>query len=240
MDGLDELFETVRAEQKTLELYTQESSVVSELETQFSTRNVRIEHREFSTDSNQGFIIVRDADGEFLGAVGIEQFQRLLSPTIRAPWDRSDDLAAIFDFLDGSLFTSFDRRQMLAVSREIEDRAWRVGAGELYVGFQRSEPLASQLSIYNRFATESDLNLRLFIEDKVGSDIVADLSEGIDIIAEGDPEIGRFWFLLFHAVDTETAVGLVAEERSPGEYYGFWTYDPVIVRDALFYLDATY
>ena len=43
----------------------------------------------------------------------------------------------MYEVLEETLFTSFDRRQLLGTAREIEDRAWRVGVGTLRVGFQR-------------------------------------------------------------------------------------------------------
>jgi len=138
--------ESVEQRRKVLEVYTDSPEVVADLREQFSTRNVEVVEHPLTSTSGREFVVIRTTDGAYSGALGIEQFQKILSPSIQFPFEVSDpdeDLSELFDFLDNPIFASFDRRQMLAVSREIEERAWRVGRGRLYVGFQRAEAIGA-------------------------------------------------------------------------------------------------
>lgn len=81
--------------------------------------------------------------------------ERLLSPPIVRPETYeglSPAYRALFEVLDGTVYTSMARREPLAVSREIEDRAYRVGSGSLDVGFQRLSNYRSQVPAYCRLA----------------------------------------------------------------------------------------
>ena len=68
-----------------------------------------------------------------------------------------------------------------------------------------------------------------------------DISDWITVHVDSAKEIGAFWFVIFdgNGVDIDKC-GLVAEEREPGRYYGFWTYDPDIVDELVSYLEAQY
>jgi len=77
--------------------------------------------------------------------------------------------AAFRDFLDlfdETVFTAYDRRQMLATSREIEDRAWRVCGGALYAGFQSSNALRNQASLYGQFGEKEALTVHVYVADQ--------------------------------------------------------------------------
>jgi hypothetical protein len=238
METLDAAFDGVEARRKTLEVYA-DDAVGSELEAQFSTRNVDVVCHTFLPEQ---FVIVRDADGEFRGALGIDKLRAILSPEIHPPWTLSDadpDSADLFDFLDDTIFTAYDRRQMLAMAREIEDRAWRTDAGTLYAGFQNAGAFRAQAPVYDHFARESGVAVRVFVEDGWEDDV--DLADGVEIVSGAGDEIGRFWFVLFDGAESDLdACGLLAEERRPDEYYGFWTYDPELLEEMISYLHAEY
>lgn len=238
--GLDEALAAVEQRRKVLEVYTDSADVVSDLRAQFSTRNVEVVQHPLPSAGGREFIVVRTSDGTYSGALGIGQFQKILSPTVQFPFDVSDpdeDLSKLFDFLDNTIFASFDRRQMLAVSREIEERAWRVGRGRLDVGFQRAEAVSAQRTVYEKFATESDVDARLFIRDELSTD----LDPSLDVVLDGPSELGQYWFLMFDgAGDDRFKFGLLAEERDPRQYYGFWTYEAEMVDEVMAYLDRAY
>lgn len=237
--GLSGPLETVEQRRKVLEVYTDSDALVAELREQFATRNVEVVHHSLQSTSGREFVIIRTQDGTYSGALGLEQFRKILSPTIQLPFGVSDpdeDLSDLFDFLDNTVFASFDRRQMLAVSREIEERAWRVGRGTLYVGFQRAAALRSQRSVYEQFAHETDVDAQLFISDELSTG----LDPGLDVVSDATPELGQYWFLMFDGGDDQSKCGLLAEEREPGQFYGFWTYEPEMVDDIVDYLERTY
>jgi hypothetical protein len=237
MESLNDVIDAVEGQRKSLAVFADDDAVAAELRSQFSTQNVSVTYEQISSGEASGFVIVRNQDGEFRGALGIDHFQSLCSPEIRPPWTPEDGESAyadIFAFLDDTVFTSYSRRQMLATSREIEERAWRVGDGTIYTGFQRSEAITPQISVYRRLVRRGSLGVRLFVEDEWA----VDLGEATTLVSDSAEEIGAYWLVVFDGGRDETQkCGLVAEERTPGRYYGFWTYDGSIVDDIVAYLD---
>jgi hypothetical protein len=213
MDSLGDAIEDVERRRKTVVAYTTDDAVAEELKTQFSTRNVRVSRRVIPASGGPGFVVVRDAGGEFQGAVSVDNLQAILSPEIHPPWTLEGtgaDLTEVFDFLDNTVFTSYDRRQMLATSREIEERAWRRGTGRLVVGFQRSTAFAAQLPVYDRFGAETDVAVRIYIDDEWDGDS----NEHIHVQSVVGGEIGQYWFVAFDGGESDLeACALLAEER---------------------------
>ena len=240
MNSLGELIETVERERKTLEVYTDDDVILETLRRQFETRNVDVRHRSLGSLDEPGFVIIRDVNGKFRGALGIDGFQAMLSPRIHPPWELAetdDDRTDLFGFLEKTLFTSYRPRQMLATSREIEDRAWRVGTGRLYTGFERATALAAQRDVYDRFGSHGSLTVAVFL----GDDWTEPVPEGVTVVSETGSELGNYWFVVFDGGDNELeACALLAKERRPGEFYGFWTYDSELVGELVTYLETTY
>ena len=240
MNSLRDAIDDIEAKRKTLEVYTDEETTTPELAAQFSSRNVQVTHHPLQSRDGSGFIIVRDGAGEFGGALGIDHFQALISPEIHPPWtlEASDvDSAELFDFLDNTIFTAYTRRQMLATTREIEERAWRTNAGRLYAGFQNAAAFRNQVPVYERIATERDIDIHVLIEDEWDGDV----HDAIDVLSDARDEVGQFWMVVFDGGDSDhNACGLVAEERTPDHYYGFWTYDAERVNELVSYLESTY
>lgn len=232
----------VAARRQTLEVYTDDDEVAAELRRQFSTRNVDVVRRSLPSADGPGFVVVRDGAGAFGGALSLGQLEAIVSPTIHPPWVLAEsdvDVTDLFAFLDDTLFASFDRRQMVAAAREIEERAWRVDAGALHVGFQNAEAFRDQRSVYERFLRERELAVRVYVRDAWTRD-AATLAD-LEVVAEAGAEIGRFWFVLFDGGGSAlNACGLLAEECDPGRFRGFWTYDPERVSGLVSYLEDTY
>ena len=239
MDSLAAAIDGAEDRRISIDVYTDVDDVVTDLEMRFSTRNAEINRRGDSPIPGRGFVVVRDADNAFRGALSVDRLDVLLSPKPKPPGrrDASDSIADVFGLLDNTVFASFSRRHLLAIAREIEDRAWRIGAGSLYVGFQRAGAFTAQREMYDRLARDSDLRIRIFIEDEWA----VPLDGSIDVVTDPAEEIGRFWFVLFVGEPAgTTSSGLLAEERSPGRYYGFWTDESDRVGELISYLDATY
>ncbi|TYL40616.1 sensor protein [Natronococcus pandeyae] len=220
---------------------------------QFETRVVSVTHTPLpSVARDEGFLVIRDTSG-FVASIGMREVREFLEPPIYRPWDEAfanAEYRVLLEILDDTVWYSLDRRQLLATSREIEDRAWRVGEGTLRVGFQRLSLLQHQLPIYERLAEETNLEIHVYgrTDDSppnpngltihavdVGD---ADDSDGSDT-ASG--EIGEFWFLTFDGGDDEQqACALLAEERDPDEFAGFWSYDPAVVDEIASHVASTY
>ena len=227
----------VAARRRTLVVYAAEEPgwVVD----QFATRNVTVEFEPLPPDAATGFVVVREG-GEFVASVGLSELREILEPPVRRPGEpppEESGYRAVFDVLENTIFTAFDRRQLLGAAREIEDRAFRVGSGTLRVGFQRFSAMHSQVPIYARMGAETDLSIHLYGE----ADWHPPAVPGATIHPESADEIGAFWFLAFDSGDDRgNACALLAEERRPDAFYGFWTYDPDLVERMLAHLEAAY
>ena len=238
MKSLQQALTDIETHRKTLEIYsaTDQSAIVD----QFATRNVSVVTGSLPPDVDAEFVIVRGPDGGFVGSLGLDTFRAILSPTVHPPWvlaERETAYSEVFDFLDDTLFSSYDRRQMLATTREIEERAWRRGEGTLYVGFQNRRALEQQTTVYETLATHEHLAAELYVSDEWDVPI----GESVTVRSSSAAEIGRFWFVLYDGGGSAIhRCGLVAEERDPDRYYGFWTYDPVLVEELVEHLRTAY
>ncbi|ELY64314.1 DICT sensory domain-containing protein [Natronococcus jeotgali] len=240
VETLGEALEAVERERKRLEVYAADDGVAADLERQFATRNVDVEYRRAAA-FEEGFVVIRGPSGEFRGALGLEEFDAVLSPEIHPPWTlegNAPDARELFDFLENTLFAAYDRRQMLAAAREIEERAWRTAAGRLYAGFQREAAFDDQRAVYDRLASRGALSVTAFVDEAWDG---TKGSDGDPPLVSGSGELGRFWFVAFDGGgDVGRTCALVAEERRPDRYYGFWTYDPVLVDELFAHLETSY
>jgi hypothetical protein len=194
-------------------------------------QGVRIEYAELPPGGPEPFVVI-EQDGEFTGALALSAFESLTDPPVVRPGvgeGVSRPYRVLFEALDETVFEALERRQLLAVSREIEDRAYRVGTGRLRVGFQSFSVFHSQTDVYTRLATETDLDIHVYGSgDRDPHEIPA-----ISYHAPADDEFERYWFLAFDGGAAESqACGLVAGENTD-QYEGFWTDDPEVVGDIL-------
>lgn len=229
--SLDSIIETAERHEKSVVYYRPEPD---EFGSQFVTRNVDITYRDLPSEGPDPFVVVRDGE-RFRGAVSVDTLREFLRPPIRHPHDL-DDLSpayrAIFELLDTTVFASLHRRQLLATSRELEDRAWRVGRGTFHVGFQSVAAFESQRTLYRQLAEETDLDIHVHVVPGTDTASLRDLS--LTVHVEATTDTGRYWFLAFDgAGDDGQKCALVAEQRGPDEFYGTWTYDPSLVDSAL-------
>jgi len=198
-----------------------------DVETWLADRGIPVESRALPAGGPSPFLEIR-TDGEVSGIIGVEAVEGLLEPPIRRPGDRagvSEGYRALFDLFDRAVFSGMSRRELLAVSREIEDRAFRVGAGTLWVSFQSLSAFESQADVYRTLGAETDLDIRVYgVEDWTPPPIA-----GVTYRTDGAAALEPYWVLAYDGGPERTqACGLVAEERSD-EYTGFWTNDPSTV-----------
>jgi len=193
----------------------------------FDTRHVALEHRHLPHDASEPFLTVTEGDS-YLGSVDLPAVYDFERPEIHDVGS-SDVVEAAYrkltSLLPDTVFSSLSRRQLLATSREIEDRAWRVGTGRLDVGFQSLSKLRAQTDVYTAL-TERGLDVHLYGEIDGTPPLVPEATFHTD--DDGD-ELGEVWFMAYDGGRTPgQACGLVAEERTDG-FTGFWTYDPAVV-----------
>ncbi|WP_336327629.1 DICT sensory domain-containing protein [Halovenus sp. HT40] len=221
----DELFDSVEQQHKKCTVYSASSD--TDLDERLATRNVSVTHRELPSGGPRPFVTIRE-DNDTVGALSVQRLKGLLSPTV----DQSLDANTIdpgssetFELFDETLFRSLDRRQLLLASREIEDRALRVGSGTLRAQFQTWDSFEPQKEIYHRLTTETDLSVHLYgPSDRTPSDL-----DGITVHSDPTGTLAPFWCLAFDGgPDPQQACVLLAKEGNAG-YEGFWSYDPDLV-----------
>jgi DICT domain-containing protein len=233
--SLTELIAGVEQHEKTLTVFNADEVDVATLRQQFHDRNLTV--LEAGTDSGKpaSFAVLAE-DGSFVTAAAVEE---VIAPS--ADTEPAFDDAAytpILDHLDETMFTSYDIDQMVAASREIEDRAWRIGSGTLYSGFQTLSILTEQLDVYERLATKDELDVHAYAAPDAD---VPDHDSDLTIHVERAEEIRRSWFVVYDGAGIDVnKCALLAEEREDRAFYGFWTYDPSTVDWIVDHLESTY
>lgn len=209
-----------------------------DLAEQFDARNVDVRFVPLPPTGPEPFVVL-SRDGEFRGAAGVDLLREFVRPPVPRPADASElspEYRALVELLDDTVFASLSRRQLLATSREFEDRARRVGRGTLHAGFQSGRALEAQRGVYRRLAAETDLDVHVYatVDDAATASTTDLAAAGATVHREPADEIGRYWFLVFDGGgDDDRAFALVAEERGPDSFSGAWTYDPALVERAL-------
>lgn len=232
---LHELITGVEDNEKTLTVFNADESVVTALGEYFADRNVTVGGAE-TASGKPGEFVTLSAGGAVLTAAGLSDLQRMLDDEPARLGLRDRPYQPILDHLDDTMFTSWDAGQMITASREIEDRAFRVGRGTLHAGFQYVSTLANELPIYERLGS-TDVDVHAYaVPDTDPPD-----SDEFVLHLERDSEIERTWFVAFDGgPDPADRCALLAEERNERTFYGFWTYDGSTVEYVLEYLRERY
>lgn len=189
----------------------------------FANHGVEVEYRPLPPDGPDPFVAI-EADGEFVGALGVAELTWLTEPPIVRPGEREDPsegYRVLFDLFDETVFTTMERRQLLAVSREIEDRVYRAGTGTFHVSFQTLSTFESQIEPYRRLAADTDVDVHIHGL----ADWTPPALPGVTYHGYSESALNRYWVLAFDGGDGQAQpCGLVAQEGSDG-YSGFWTDD---------------
>jgi hypothetical protein len=233
--SLSELIAGVEAHEKTLTVFNTEQAVVDEFRASFADRNITV-RGEATASGKPGEFVTLSEDGEVVTATGLDSLRSLLSDDATLDY-RERPYQPLLDHLDETMFTSWETEQMVAASREIEDRAFRVDDGQLHAGFQYVSTLKAELPIYERLGS-TDVEVHAYaVPDETHPN-----HDGFTLHLERATEIETSWFVVFDGGDegAASACALVAEEREPREFYGFWTYEESTVDWVLDHLDSTY
>lgn len=232
---LRDVLEAAAARRKSLVYH---APVESDLAARFEARNVDVSFNRIPPDGPEPFATVYEY-GEFRAAIALDDLRAFLAPyrpASRDPGDRSPTYRALSELFDHAVFASLSRRQLLAASREIEDRAWRTGRGALHAGFQSIAAFDAQKSVYRRLATERGLDVHVYVVPSADASDFA--SHPVTVHQRPHPEVGRYWFLAFDSAVASQECALVAEQTDENAYEGVWTYDHALVAMALDSLTA--
>ena len=240
--SLSAVIADVESRQKTLRVFNPdpetEADVVEELSAFFRHQNVAVRGEETPSGRPESFAVL-SLDELFLAAVSLGDLEEMMTSAPAGPGGLGIDDSAYHDvlqYLKETTFTSYSKSQMVTVSKEIEDRAWRVGNGRLFAGFQYTSIMKGQERTYEDLA-KRDLEINAY---GVPDETLPELA-GVHLHVEESEELASTWFVVFDG-GTEAAnkSALLAEERSPDQFYGFWTYDPGIVDRIIDHLETTY
>lgn len=155
--------------------------------------------------------------------------------------ERPEHPTRIFESAGGTAVSSHTIRQMIVVSRHIERLSREFSGGEIHACFQRLSLLGNDLKTtlqYNLLA-EAGVDVHIYGFDD------HDLPEIETPTVHRSPneELKANWVVAFDSVgerDTGRSAALVARERAPDEYAGFWTFEPAIVDAVIECLSTTY
>jgi len=235
--GFGQILSDAASQRKDVVVYAPDDTG-NDVAERLATRNLRIDHRQLPALSSDAFVVVRKS-GEFRGALSLSDLLEFLRPPIHRPSDPDAVVGkhrVVYDLLDDTVFVSLDRRQLLATSREVEERAWRTGQGRLHAGFQRDEAFAAQTNIYRDLAN-TDIDVHVYVPGGITGDALADTTATVHT----DPGDGldRYWFVLFDdGASGAQNCGLIARETDDSRYRGLWTYNEDIVDEAFAALEA--
>jgi DICT domain-containing protein len=236
--SLTELIRGVENHEKTMTVFNADADAVDAVRERFHDRNLTVTTERTPSGQPGRFVVLSDTtdeDQEFVTAAAVDDVLSHSSPD-KPGFDESS-YRPILDHLDETMFTSYDIKQMVAASREIEDRAWRLGEGQLHAGFQVLSILGDQMDVYKRLASGGlDVHAYAYPDDDVPAH-----DTDLTIHVERSEEIERSWFVAYDGggVDVNKCA-LLAEERDDRAFYGFWTYDPDTVDWILDYLESAY
>ncbi len=219
---LDDLVGEVEASGVTLTLYNPTASEkhLEPIENHFDVTTVSVRRSATTDGVPENFAVLHDGD-EFVSACDVDALRAAVDPASAfAPTEspRSDTPALLSD-IDQSTFTEYGKRRMILASRDIEKRAWRAGSPTIHVGFQEFSRLRTQLDLYRRLSER--LTVHLYGEPDWEPPV-----ENVVLHGYSTDEIRDHWFVVFEPPNGDDEPGpcvILAEEREPNVYAGFWT-----------------
>jgi len=227
--SLGAVIDAVEARERTLTVYNADQSgdLVEELSAYLADLNVDV-RAEKTPSGRPADLGVLSIDGDVLATVPGGRLRSLLAEVPTGPGNvgiDDTDYRQLLQHLKETTFTSYDRERMLQASREIEERAHRLGTGTVAAGFQLASLLEDQASTYRTLA-DRGLDTAVYATP----DEEPPAMPGVAVHVTDDEELRRHWFVSFDGGgERDQACALLAEEREPGTYYGFWTYDAGVV-----------
>lgn len=234
--SLSELIAGVESHEMTLTVFNAAPSAVGDIRERFADRNLRVTAESTASGGPGEFVTLSD-DEQVYTATGLDSFLATLEGRERplGPEGRG----SILEYIDETLFTSWSIDRMVAASREIEDRAWRVGTGSLHAGFQTLSTLEGELDRYERLG-DANIDVHAYAVP----DIEPPDCRSFRLHLDRGEEIANSWFVVFDdGVEEERTTqkcALLAEERDERAFYGFWTYDPSTVDYIVDHLQSRY
>lgn len=226
--SLADCIERIETNRKTIRVSDATGSDLGSLESFFAPHDVDFEIADAA--DRPADVVDLLADGRRIASSPLDEVREYA----RA-WDESmavglrAEQPAVVTRLTDNYFDSYDKRRMIMASRIVEFRAWNRGVGELHAGFQQLSKLDYQPEVYRNLAA-SDVDVHVY-----GEADREPLPE-LDLTGHGSDadEVARHWWVAYDGGgEDEEKIVLLAQERGPNRFYGFWTEQPHLVDDVL-------
>lgn len=198
--------------------YTGDDTGLGNLRRFFGNQNVELRSRRTPDGVPRDFVVLH-RKGEFLAA---DRFEDVHTAAMGREAVASPDsletmpYPTVLDAVDHTIFEGYDKSTMIGISRGVEQFAWRAAEGEIHAGFQRLSLIDQQREIYESLA---DRGVGVHVYGQADTDA---RTQNFTTHAYDDEEITRSWFVVFDRDDGPRR-GLLAWERVPGDFHGFWT-----------------
>jgi hypothetical protein len=226
---LDSLLDRVRESRKQFLAYADDPAD-DDFQTLFGSHGVRVERRPLPSEHVDPFLVVENDDGEFAGAIAIDDLESLLEPPVHPPNESdavSDGYRILFELFEETVFSAMNRSELVAVSREIEDRAARADGGTLRACFQRYSAFAGQIEQYRWLGARPNLDVHVHA---VADETVPSLP-GVEYHTDPAGALERYWALAFEGDGSPAETTALVARQDGDTYDGFWTDDPQLTRE---------
>lgn len=217
-DSLYEIVDGVHTESKTVRaLNVTDEDRFETVEDYLARHDVEIVREDARTGETD--VLVVENDGETLARDELRSVERFVEAPPTAGYEDAR-IPPVVEHLDDTRFQSYDKRQMILASRIGEFRAWNRGAGELHAGFQHLSKVDRQRTVYDQLE-RSDVDVHVYgIDDW---DRTHDVEMSVHVTS--DDEVRDHWWVVYDGDGREAdKYALIAQEQSPQDWFGFWTY----------------
>ena len=238
--SLRDVIRNVEDRRKTLTVFNPRDgeAFVDDLRAYFEHQNVVVRSEETDSGRPTDLAVLSRGD-EVLTTASADALADAMNSTPPGEDGLGIDDSAYADVvrhLSETTFTAYGVDEMVTASREIEDRAWRVGEGRLHAGFQYVSVFDGQSDVYGNLA-ERPIDVHVYATPDEDPPSLP----GVTVHTQSAAEIERSWFVVFDGGGRdEQKCALLAEERDDRAFYGFWTYDPATVDRIAGHLERRY
>lgn len=236
---LPRIIDVVEGSGQTLTLYnlTKSRPEIAPILSHFETTTVSVRQNQTSDVHPENFAVLHDG-AEFIAASRIDDLCRALD--LEGPYMQIEtphvDYPGLLDEINQSVFTEYGKRRMILASRDVEKRAWRARPTELHVGFQEFSRLRTQLDLYRRLSDEVTIHL-------YGAPDWEPPLDNLKYHGYPTDELRNHWFVLYESATETKEPGsrmILAQEREPNVYWGFWSSHQSIAERTLERLKTKY
>jgi KaiC/GvpD/RAD55 family RecA-like ATPase len=203
----------------------------------FDTFNVTIREASLDRESPRDVAMLHSGD-RFRSAAPVQSL--LDAMAVEGGEDGFETVPELLAHVNQSVFGTSEvwRQALVRTSRLVELTAMREATGTLHAGFQSFSRFGADDATRELYRQLSDLGVTVHVYGRPDADPPD--SDRFVLHPDRGEEITRSWFVVYESDRSDRAAALVAEEREPRCYHGFWTHRPENVTPIRRYLETTY